>query len=375
MKTTTKRILFIILASLSILACIFKGAQSLVQENTQADNAILSGSDREEILSIAKAFYGDAIDEEKLNQAIENSNKINYKLLAVAIILDIILIILAARNPVNNRNSIAVLGIFSAFLTPTALGFIMGVLIPVVSLIPAYDTLYKKRIAPTIQPVSTCHVVAYIILFTIVYLFFYCGIFSLMFQWFNATEFMLQNSTWINAVMFSIMFILVFLMLRKEIIRDVKLFFKNFSTYLNIISPIFLIGFVAQIVIGIVLILITKTNASNQAVVTNMPLWFLIIFALLIGPAVEEGFFRGFLRKFLKNNSAFVIVSSLLFSVMHVIPYAFFNPVQWLFVLQYATIAVPISIVYVKTNNLATTYLFHLCWNAVSLVATAIVLL
>ena len=98
MKTTTKKILIIILASLSILACIFKGAQSLIQENTQADNAILSGSDREEILSIAKSFYGDAVDEEKLNQVIENSNKINYKTLAVAIVLDIILIILAAQK-------------------------------------------------------------------------------------------------------------------------------------------------------------------------------------------------------------------------------------------------------------------------------------
>ena len=138
---------------------------------------------------------------------------------------------------------------------------------------------------------------------------------------------------------------------------------------------IFLIGFIAQIVIGIFLILITKTNASNQTAVTSMPLWFLIIFGLILGPAVEEGFFRGFLRKFLKNNVAFVIVSSLLFSVMHVIPYAFFNPVQWLFVLQYATIAVPISLLYVKTNNIAVTYLFHLLWNSVSIITTALILI
>ena len=104
MKSTTKKIVVIILASLSILACIFKGTQAIIQENTQADNALLSSSDSEQILSIAKSFYGDAVDEDKLNQIIENSNKINYKTLAVAIILDIILIILAARNPVNNRN-------------------------------------------------------------------------------------------------------------------------------------------------------------------------------------------------------------------------------------------------------------------------------
>lgn len=375
MKTSTKKIIIIILASLSILACIFKGTQAIIQENTQADNAILSGSDREEILSIAKTFYGDAVDEEKLNQVIENSNKINYKTLAVAVILDVILIILAVKNPVNNRNSIAVLGIFASFLTPTLIGLIMGVTLLVTALIPAYDKLYQKQTAPPIEPVNTCKTLAYIILFTIAYIFFYCGIFSLMFRWLNLTEFMANNSALINAVMFSLMFVIVFLMLRKEIIRDVKLLFKNFSTYLNIISPIFFIGFIAQIVIGILLILITKSNASNQAAVTSMPLWFLIIFALIIGPAVEECFFRGFLRKFLKNNVVFVLVSSLLFSVMHVIPYAFFNPIQWLFVLQYATIAVPISILYVKTNNLAATYLFHLCWNAVSLVATAIILL
>jgi membrane protease YdiL (CAAX protease family) len=179
----------------------------------------------------------------------------------------------------------------------------------------------------------------------------------------------------INAVMFSIMFLVIFLMLRKEIIRDIKLFFKNFSTYLNISTPIFILGFIAQILIGITLILITKTKPANQTSVTNMPIWFLIVFAIVIGPAVEEGFFRGFLGKFIKNKTTFIIVSSLLFSLMHVIPYAFFSPVQWVFVLQYAAVAVPISLVYAKTNNIATSYFFHLCWNSISLLTTAIALM
>lgn len=375
MKSTTKKIVIILLASLSILACIFKGTQSLLQKNTQADNALLSSSDSEEILSIAKSFYGDAIDEEKFNQIIENSNKVNYKALAVAIFLDIILIILAVRNPVNNRNSIAVFGIFSSFLTPTVLGFIMGVLLMVTTIIPAYDKLYQKPIAPKIEPVNTCKTIAYIILFTIVYIFFYCGIFSMMFKWLNLTDFMKSYSALVNAVMFSVMLLVIFLMLRKEIIRSVKLFFKNFSTYLNITAPVFIIGFIAQIVVGIILILITRTSPTNQTNVNGMPLWFLIIFAIIIGPAVEEGFFRGFLRKFVKNNVAFIIVSSVLFSVMHVIPYAFFSPVQWIFALQYATIAVPISLIYVKTDNIAVSYFFHLCWNLTATLTTAIVLL
>ena len=286
MKSTTKKIVVIILASLSILACIFKGTQAIIQENTQADNALLSSSDSEQILSIAKSFYGDAIDEDKLNQIIENSNKINYKTLAVAIVLDIILIILAARNPVNNRNSIAVFGIFSSFLTPTVLGFIMGILLMVVTIIPAYDKLYQKPIAPKIEPVNTCKTVAYIILFSVVYIFFYCGIFSMMFRWLNLADFMKSYSALVNAVMFSIMLLVVFLMLRKEIIRSVKLFFKNFSTYLNITAPVFIIGFIAQIVVGIILILITRTSPTNQTNVNGMPLWFLIIFAIVIGPAV-----------------------------------------------------------------------------------------
>ena len=60
---------------------------------------------------------------------------------------------------------------------------------------------------------------------------------------------------------------------------------------------------------------------------------------------------------------------------MHVIPYAFFAPVQWLFILQYMTIAVPISLVYVKTENIAASYFFHLCWNSVSLLTMALVLM
>ena len=375
MKSTTKQIIVIILASLSILACLFKGGQSIIKEMNPDPDPTIAGVEREEVTSFVKALYGDSIDDEKLESVLDNANKTNYKLLAVAIVLDIILIILAVRNIVNNRNSIIVFGLFSAMLTPSLLGYAMGITLLVISLMPSYDKQYQKQIAPTVEPVNTCKTIAYVILFSIVYIFFYCGIFSLIFKWLNLVEFMQTYSILINAVMFSIMFLVIFLMLRKEIIRDIKLFFKNFSTYLNISTPIFILGFIAQILIGITLILITKTKPANQASVTNMPIWFLIVFAIVIGPAVEEGFFRGFLGKFIKNKTTFIIVSSLLFSVMHVIPYAFFSPVQWVFVLQYAAVAVPISLVYAKTNNIATSYFFHLCWNSISLLTTAIALM
>ena len=375
MKSTTKQIVVIILATMSILLCLFKGGQSLVKEATHQNESALSGADREQVLSIAKSIYGNSIDEEKINNAIDSTSKVNYKLLAVAIILDIIIIILAARNIINNRNSIIALGITSAFLTPTILGTAMGITLLVISLIPSYDKQYQKQIAPKVEEVNTCKIVFYIILFSFVYLFFYCGIFSMMFKWLNLNDFMSNHQLLINAIMFSLMLVATFLMLRKEIIRDIKLFFKKFSTYLNIISPIFVIGMIIQLIIGVVLLLITKTSPTNQSNVNAMPLWFLIVFAILIGPAVEEFFFRGFIKKFIKNNVAFVIVSSILFSVMHVVPYAFFNPIQWIFVIQYLSIAVPMSYAYVKTNNLASAYFFHLCWNSVAILTTAIALI
>ena len=373
MKSTTKKIIIIILASLSILACLFKGGQSIINETINKDNSADS-AEREQVYSIVKSFYGDAIDEEKLNQILDNNTKTNYKMYSVAIILDIILIILAARDVVKNRNSIIIFGIFSAFLTPTLIGMVMGVTILVASFMPSYDKKYEKQIAPKVEEVNTCKPLPYIIIFSIIYIFFYYGIFSMMFKWLNLNDVMIQYSVLINSLMFSAMFLLVVLMLRKEIIRDIKLFFKNFTTYLNISTPVFLIGFILQLIVGVCLLLITRTTPSNQANVVSMPLWFLIIFAILIGPAVEEGFFRGFIRKFVKNNVAFVIISSLLFSIMHVIPFAFIYPIQWTFVLQYLTIAVPISLVYVKTNNLAVSYFFHLCWNSISILLAAIAL-
>ncbi len=334
MRATTKKIILILFACLYILSCIIDISKSIINPNS----------------------------------------KIDYRALILIIFLNIILIILSLKNVTKNRNSIAVLGVFSAFIKDYKFSSLALLVIFLITIIPTHDQQYQKPIMPKAEPVNTCKTIFYIIFFSIVYIFFYCGLFSQSFVWLNLTQFAIDYSILINAVMFLIMLLVIFFTLKKEIIRDVKLFFKNFLNYFNTMTPVFLLSFITQIAVGLLVSLITKVDAANQINVNSMPAWFLIIFAVIIGPAVEEGFFRGFIRKFIKNDAVFIIVSSLLFSLMHVLPYAFFSPIQFLFIFQYATIAFPISYIYVKTNNLAASYFFHLCWNLITLLFSAMAL-
>lgn len=99
--------------------------------------------------------------------------------------------------------------------------------------------------------------------------------------------------------------------LRKNIIEEIKKILKEFLMFIPIILlSIFITSF---IMVG---------KSVNQTVVeenfSKSPISF-SIFAIIIGPIIEEFIFRFLPYKFIKNKTLYIIVSAIIFAAMHVV--------------------------------------------------------
>jgi membrane protease YdiL (CAAX protease family) len=233
----------------------------------------------------------------------------------------------------------------------------------------------EKPVPPEMETVNTFKLPFYIISFLAIWLLVYNGLLSKILP--QIKEWGEGHAVLLEVLLFSILAIIVFILLRKEFVRDFKTFIHNFGTYHNFVARGFFWIMVLNLGTGLVLNQIVGTTSENQAALATMPLWFMIIFGTLVGPMVEEGIYRGLLGKFIKNKVAFVIVSSLLFAAMHVVSITSLpeSPMQYLFLIQYGVMGLVLSLNYARTKNIFSSYMIHMIMNGVATTLTALILL
>ena len=180
-----------------------------------------------------------------------------------------------------------------------------------------------------------------------------------------------------EVLFFVTLFLVVLILLRKEIVRDFKAFIHNFSTYNNLVVRGFFWIMILNVVTGLFVHFVAKEQADNQAALNELPLWFMIIFGTIIGPFVEEGIYRGVLGKIIKNRVAFVIISALVFGAMHVVSITSLpeSPAQYWFLIQYCGLGVILALNYSKTKNIFSSFMIHMLMNGVATALTACVLI
>ncbi|HVI11012.1 MAG TPA: CPBP family intramembrane glutamic endopeptidase [Candidatus Binatia bacterium] len=95
------------------------------------------------------------------------------------------------------------------------------------------------------------------------------------------------------------------------------------------------------------------------------------IFAVTLGPLMEELFFRGFLYPVLARRLglvAGVLITSLLFGLLHMFEYGF----AWGIVLIIFLVGVACTVVRAQTKSVAASFLVHAGYNATNMVLIAI---
>ena len=112
---------------------------------------------------------------------------------------------------------------------------------------------------------------------------------------------------------------------------------------------------------------ISKQSTSvNQSTLESLPKWFVIPAAIIWAPIVEELVFRGVLRRFIKKDALFIIISALLFGLMHTIDeQSLLNVIIW--TIPYSVLGGFLAYIYDKTNNICTNILLHSFINIIAL--------
>ena len=170
--------------------------------------------------------------------------------------------------------------------------------------------------------------------------------------------------------------ILVFITLIAFFIKDIKKSIKEFKQnkkkYILFILKNYLITLLIANTLALIAFLIIGEDSTNEQLLNAEPIWSLLLTSIIYAPIAEELLFRGCLRKLIKNDTLFILVSGISFGLWHVLGYDQ-SLIQYLYVFTYSAIGIGLSYVYSKTNNLTTNIGMHFIHNVLANITNIII--
>ena len=161
--------------------------------------------------------------------------------------------------------------------------------------------------------------------------------------------------------------IFVLFMYRKELIDDLKSFkFKTIFKYI----PIYLLGIVIMATLNVIIYKITNTTISgNEETVREYIKLFPIYMCfstVIYAPLVEEIIFRKTFKNIIKNSTIFMIVSGIMFGLVHISLDGNIYK-ELLITVPYMIMGIDFAYIYHKSNNIFTTITIHALHNLILL--------
>lgn len=148
-----------------------------------------------------------------------------------------------------------------------------------------------------------------------------------------------------------------------ELYDGIKTFVKNFDKYIKRILKVVVIVAIVNIIYTLLVTIILNTESLNEVGLASVNRVTLFAMATIYAPIVEEILFRSVLRKFIKNNIAFIIISALSFGLFHTIGTETETTNFILFTFMYSIPGFLFAYLYEKTNNIAVPAFVHLASN------------
>lgn len=160
--------------------------------------------------------------------------------------------------------------------------------------------------------------------------------------------------------------LLLVLIYRKDLLRDLKNLRNNFNKNMDIAIKWWVLGIIVMIVSNLIIgFFIRNATAGNeeslQVLIKESHLLSLITFGL-IGPVVEELVFRKAFRDVFTKGWVFVLVSGLVFGGLHVV-LSLTSLWDLFYLIPYCSLGIAFSIIYQKTDNIFYSMLIHLFHN------------
>lgn len=154
---------------------------------------------------------------------------------------------------------------------------------------------------------------------------------------------------------------------RHELINDLKDYKKNFKDYINKYLIYYVIGVALMAGSNLILQKITGLELSGnestlRELIKSIPMY-MGFSTVLYAPFVEEIIFRKSIRNVTKNKKIFVLLSGFIFGILHIT--SFSNIKEIIMGIPYIIMGIDFAVIYVKSNNIFTTMIFHLFHNLI----------
>lgn len=157
---------------------------------------------------------------------------------------------------------------------------------------------------------------------------------------------------------------ILFMIYRKELIKEWKIFSKDKLGCINTGFKYWFIGLLIMVISNYVINSIAgQTGSENEKIVQSwisyMP-GVMLLSAGVIAPINEEITFRKAFRNVFKNKWIFATSSGLVFGLLHVIDSA-----QYLYILPYGILGFMFALAYDETKTIFTPLFYHMFHNIV----------
>lgn len=317
-------------------------------------------------LSYAICLYTGIVNlESSENSLITNNSQALF--LTICGVVNLISILFIIKDILKHKKAIITLNIIQLFF-----GNLFNIISGVINIVllsmktkDIEDVKKEKKDLPVLEEINEHSKLLYFIIF--VFLFIIC--------YTPATDLLPIPNTKISAIItVSLLYIIqicsLVIPMLKELERDFVAFKNNFKIYTSNMLPRFGIIFIVYAISSLALVSFVGNISTNQEIISQWPIYISAFLAIIIAPLTEELMFRGFMKKFIKNDILFIILSSLIFGGLHIMQSE--NLSQILFIIPYSILGFAFSLNYVKTKNIASNIFLHSVWNSIAIIAMII---
>ncbi len=165
--------------------------------------------------------------------------------------------------------------------------------------------------------------------------------------------------------------IILFIIYRKELVNEWKIFKKNIREDIDIGFKYWFIGFLVMAISNVIITFVFKNAQANneqqvQKLIDYAP-FIMLISAGIAAPIYEEITFRKAFKNIIKNKYLFILISGIVFGSLHVITQV--NTItDLLYIIPYSSLGIALAGMYQKTDTIYTSITMHMLHNSILLI-------
>ena len=344
---------------------------SVIQIITSIYGIINANKLGKSIMDTMNMFMGSSVDGTS-EPFIKNGNMYIIFIAIICIVLNSLIILWACKDKLlKNKGKVIACSVISIFTSTYAIIELLAIVNVIVMAnskrVNPEDFPDKKKDLPVLkrEEINKKNTIGAIILL---------AIYFSQFIWGSFIDKDSNIKIIISIVFYVGMIILSIIFFKDLFINNFRVFKKDFKAYFQNLVPLVGKYYVVYFLLAIIAVLLSNEFTSvNQENVMSLPIFVSFPLAVIYAPIVEETLFRGCIRRFIKNDKIFIVVSALVFGLLHTAfsEETLFNTL--VMSIPYATMGGFLAYLYTKTNNMFSNMSFHCFHNTIAMIISLLI--